>query len=304
MEVQEIDRVSSIAREEFVSMYLKPSRPVIVTHMAHNWPAFEKWTWDHFKEVVGETTVPVYNNMRAGAKVPVNGGDGFMKFGEYIDLICKGPSEWRIFLFNLFKHAPILKQDFTFPDELMSGFLKSYPMLFVGGKGSIAHMHYDLDLSHIFHTQFIGRKRVLLLHNSQSPLIYKMPLTVESAASFVNWQDGVDTKSFPALKYAKGYTTILEHGDTLFMPSGYWHHMQYLDSGFAMSLRALPAGLAAKINTLYHLLGMRGFNNMLIKAAPQWWYHYKRRFAHQQAEKAIKLFSQTSQQSHQAQPYF
>ncbi len=31
-------------------------------------------------------------------------------------------------------------------------------MLFVGGGGSVAHMHYDIDLSHIFHTQFIGRK--------------------------------------------------------------------------------------------------------------------------------------------------
>lgn len=271
--------------------------------MARQWPAIEKWTWSYFKQVVGETTVPVYNNTRAGAKVPVNGGDGFMKFGNYIDQISLGPSEWRIFLFNLFKHVPVLKQDFTFPEELLSGFLKSYPMLFVGGKGFIAHMHYDLDLSHIFHTQFLGRKRVLLLHNNQSQLIYKMPSTVESAASFVNWQDGVHTKSFPALKYAKGYTAILEHGDTLFMPSGYWHHMQYMDSGFAMSLRAIPAGLSAKFNTLYHLLGMRGFNNMLIKVAPQWWYDYKRKFARNQAEKAISALISVNHPQ-QVQPFF
>ena len=25
------------------------------------------------------------------------------------------------------------------------------------------------------------------------------------------------------------------------MPAGWWHHMEYLDSGFAMSLRALAA---------------------------------------------------------------
>jgi hypothetical protein len=35
-------------------------------------------------------------------------------------------------------------------------------MLFVGGRGSITHMHFDIDLSHIFHTQFGGKKRVLL----------------------------------------------------------------------------------------------------------------------------------------------
>lgn len=288
MDIREIDRVDNITKQEFEQHYLKPSRPVVIKNLAAPWPASEKWTWDYFKKIVGEVSVPVYNNTRAGAKVLVNGGDGVMKFGEYIDLISKGPSEWRIFLFNLFKYAPVLKEDFTFPDHLMTGFLKSYPMLFVGGEGSIAHIHYDLDLSHIFHTQFIGRKRVLLLENSQSPFIYRMPTTVESAASFVNWQDGLDMEKFPALKYAKAYTTILKHGETMFMPSGYWHHMQYMESGFAMSLRALPAGILPKLNTLYHLLGMRGFNNMLIKLAPQWWYHYKREAAKTNADKAIK----------------
>ncbi|MBS1780753.1 MAG: cupin-like domain-containing protein [Bacteroidetes bacterium] len=288
MQVQSIDRVDDISPTDFRERYLLPSKPVVIRNLAHQWNAINKWTWQHFKDLVGEVNVPVYNNTRAGAKVPVNGGDGFMKFGEYIDLISKGPSEWRIFLFNLFKHAPQLKNDFTFPDQYMKGFLKSYPMLFVGGAGSIAHMHYDIDLAHIFHTQFIGRKRVLLLGNKQSTLIYKMPSTVESAASFVNWHEGLDYEHFPALQHAKAYTTILEHGDTLFMPSAYWHHMQYMDSGFAMSLRAMPVSVSGKLNALYHIFGMRGFNNMLIKMAPGWWYKYKRKIAHKNANKAMR----------------
>jgi hypothetical protein len=27
-------------------------------------------------------------------------------------------------------------------------------MLFVDGQGSITHMHFDIDMSHILHTQF------------------------------------------------------------------------------------------------------------------------------------------------------
>ncbi len=288
MQVQSIDRINDISSNEFRQNYLLVSKPVIITNLSRQWQAINKWTWQHFKDLAGEVNVPVYNNTRAGAKVPVNGGDGFMKFGEYIDLISKGPSEWRIFLFNLFKHAPQLKNDFMFPEQYMKGFLKSYPMLFVGGAGSIAHMHYDIDLAHIFHTQFIGRKRVLLLENKQSTLIYKMPSTVESAASFVNWHEGLDYERFPALQHAHAYTAILEHGDTLFMPSGYWHHMQYMDSGFAMSLRAMPESIYGKLNALYHILGLRGFNNMLIKMAPQWWYKYKRKIAHENADKAMR----------------
>lgn len=288
MKLTSIDRVASISATDFENKYLLPNRPVIITGMAPGWDAYSKWNWDYLKQQVGGVRVGVYNNVRAGAKVPVNGNDGFMLFGDYLDMIQQGPVELRIFLFNVFKYAPHIVEDFTYP-ELLTGFLKKYPMLFVGGAGSIAHMHYDLDVSHIFHTQFIGKKRILLLDNSQSRFIYKMPSTVESAASFVNWYaNGVDTDKFPALAYASAWEATLEHGDTLFMPAGYWHHMEYLESGFAMSLRAMPSGVMPKLNSVYHLLGMRGFNNMLIKLAPEWWYNYKRKYAHARANAAIK----------------
>lgn len=292
MQVQEIDRVKSISADEFTGKYLKPGRPVVIEDWIKSQAAYTKWTWDYFKQLAGEITVPVYNNTRAGAKVPVNGGDGYMKFGEYIDMINKGPSEWRIFLFNLFKHVPVLKEDFHFPTELMGGFLKAYPMLFVGGVGSVAHMHYDLDLAHIFHTQFVGRKKILLFPFEESAALYRMPLTVESAAGFVKWyENGVDTDKFPALKNVNGYTTELHHGDTLFMPTKYWHHMEYLDSGYAMSLRAMPASLGGKINTLYHLLLMRGMNNLLIKTFPEWWYHKKREIARRNAAAYMNTYT-------------
>lgn len=288
MQIQSIDRVEHITPEEFKTKYYEPRKPLIITGLSENWPAREKWTWDYFKSIVGEKEVGVYNNERAGAKTLVNGADEYIKFGDYLDMIQQGPVQLRIFLFNLFQHAPQLVEDITWPDFLVKGFLKKFPMLFIGGAGSIAHMHYDIDLSHIFHTQFIGRKRVLLLDNQQSEFIYRMPLTVESAASFVNWAEKLDENSFPALQYAKGYTTILGHGDTMFMPSGYWHHMEYMDGGFAMSLRALDQSLTGKLNGLYHLAGLRSMNNLLIKMAPEWWYHYKRKVASQRAEKAMK----------------
>jgi len=287
MNVVAIDRVDEITPEAFRKQYYEPRKPLVITGLSRQWPAREKWTWDYFKTIVGQQTVGVYNNERAGASTPVNGADSYIRFGEYLDMIQQGPVTLRIFLFNIFRYAPGIVQDFTWPDHLVKGLLKKYPMLFVGGAGAVAHMHYDIDLSHIFHTQFAGRKRVLLLENRQSPYIYRMPFTVESAANFVDWHKTLDTARFPALKYANGYTTILNHGDTLFMPGGYWHHMEYLDSGFAMSLRALDQSLAGKLNGLYHIVGLRGVNNLLIRLAPQWWYHYKRRAAHRKARRVL-----------------
>ena len=75
---------------------------------------------------------------------------------------------------------------------------------------------------------------------------------VLSMADFSNYYDAekskIDYDAFPALRTAKGYEVILEHGDTLFMPGGYWHHMEYLDSGFAISLRAVQSDMTGKLS--------------------------------------------------------
>ena len=107
-------------------------------------------------------------------------------------------------------------------------------MLFVGGASSITHMHFDIDLSNILHTQFIGRKRVLLFPFAEQHKLYRKPFEVLSHVNFSNYYSNdskIDYALFPALKKARGYEVILEHGDTLYMPAGYWHHMEYLESG-------------------------------------------------------------------------
>ncbi|MBL7733016.1 MAG: cupin-like domain-containing protein, partial [Chitinophagaceae bacterium] len=175
--------------------------------------------------------------------------------------------------------------------HLMKGFVKKYPMLFTGGAGSITHMHFDIDLSHILHTQFAGRKRVLMFPFSEQYKLYRKPWEVLSLADFSNYyEEGkLDYEKYPALKLAQGLDFILEPGDTLFMPSGYWHHMEYLDSGFAMSLRALQPTLGGKLKGAWNLLGMRNIDSLMKRTAPKWWYHRKERKIYRMAEKELSL---------------
>jgi len=255
-------------------------RPLVIKGLSKQWPAYEKWGWDYFKSVVGDVQVGVYNNIKSDAYTPINTADDYMTFGDYIDMVRKGPAEWRIFLFNIFEHAPELIQDFEWPEHLMKGFVKRYPMLFVGGKGSITHMHFDIDLSHIIHTQFIGRKRVLLFPFQEQHKLYRKPWEVLSFVNFEKYFDQqankLDLATYPAVKLARGYEVILEHGDTLFMPAGYWHHMEYLDSGFAMSLRALQSSFSGKLKGIWYLMGMRNIDTLMKKTAPEWWFNRKK----------------------------
>ena len=149
-------------------------------------------------------------------------------------------------------------------------------MLFVGGQGSVTHMHFDIDMSHILHTQFAGRKRVLLFPFEEQYKLYRKPWEVLSMANYANYSEHFDYDSFPAVKLAKGYEVILGHGETLYMPAGYWHHMEYIEAGFAMSLRAMQNSLGGKLEGLWKLFGMRGIDTLMKKTAPKWWYNHKR----------------------------
>lgn len=288
MQLQQVDTVENISPGDFKEKYYKPMRPLIIKGMAKNWPAYQKWNWDYFIDTVGEKEVGVYNNIKSDAYTPINTADAYMKFGDYLKKVKEGPLDLRIFLFNIFQHAPQLTGDFTWPEELMKGFVKKYPMLFVGGEGSITHMHFDIDMSHILHTQFIGRKRVLLFPFEEQYKLYRKPWEVLSLANFANYQKDFDYDNFPATRLAKGYEVVLEHGDTLFMPAGFWHHMEYLEGGFAMSLRALQNNVGGKLTGLWKLFGMRNIDTLMKKTMPGWWYNQKREKLMKYAERELK----------------
>lgn len=290
MQLKPIPSFDTIDPEVFRKEFYEPNRPVVIRRLSHDWPAYTKWNWEFFKSLVGDIKVPLYNNTKSDAYTPINKADDYKTFGEYIDMISKGPAGWRIFLFNIFDHVPELTQDFTWPEHLMKGFAKRYPMLFTGGAGSITHMHFDIDMSHILHTQFFGRKKVLMFPFSEQYKLYRKPYEVLCLADFSHYHSDEGKPNYdeyPALKLAKGVETTLEHGDTLFMPAGYWHHMEYLDSGFAMSLRALQPTLTGKLKGAWNILGMRNIDTVMKRTAPKWWFERKKKIIFEKANKEL-----------------
>ena len=124
MQLQAVPTFDAIDPLVFHNQFYEPQKPVVLKNLAKKWPAYSKWNWNFFKELVGNKIVGIYNNIKSDAYTPINTADDYKTFGEYIDMISEGPAGWRIFLFNIFDHAPELVQDFTWPEELMKGFVK------------------------------------------------------------------------------------------------------------------------------------------------------------------------------------
>lgn len=285
LHLTEIDRVDRISREDFVNNYLKPRRPLVIRKATESWPALQKWTFDYLKEVVGDITVPLYDSSKADPSKPINAAATEMKFGDYMDLIQREPTDLRIFLFDPIKYAPQLLEDYRSPSDLMGGFLDKYPNMFFGGAGSVTFLHYDIDLAHIFHTHFHGRKHVILFDYKWRERLYCIPFATYALEDYDI--ENPDFEKFPALNGIEGQQAFLEHGDTLFMPTGYWHWMKYLNGSFSISLRAWDKSWAIKAHSLYNLTVQRKFDDIMKKNFRQKYMSWKEELAVKRANKAL-----------------
>lgn len=281
-----IDVVEDISKEDFREKYLLPRKPVVIRNMAKKWPAYQKWTMEYIKEVVGDVEVPLYDSSKADPAAPINSSAMKMKFGEYIDLIQREPTNLRIFFFDPIKNAKKLLDDYLPPKEIMGGFLDKYPSMFFGGKGSETFLHYDIDLAHIFHTHFNGRKKILLFDNKWKERLYLLPFATYALEDY-NIANP-DFEKFPALNGIEGIECYLEHGDTLFMPTGWWHYMEYLDGSFSISLRAWDKSWAVKAQSLWNLTIQRSFDNFMKGKFKKKYMDWKEKKAVERANKALK----------------
>ncbi len=281
-----IDVIDEISQEEFQEKYLKARKPVVIKNMAKNWPAYQKWTMDYIKEVVGDVTVPLYDSAKADPSAPINAPATEMKFADYIDLIQKEPTDLRIFFFDPIKYSPKILEDYISPKDLMGGFLDKYPSMFFGGKGSVTFLHYDIDMAHIFHTHFNGRKHILLFDYKWKDRLYQIPYATYALEDYDI--ENPDFTKFPALDGVEGIECFLEHGDTLFMPTGWWHWMKYLDGSFSISLRAWDKSWAVKAHSLWNLAVQRNFDNFMKKRYKKRYMDWKERKAIERANEALR----------------
>lgn len=272
LNLQEVPRVKTISKEMFIKHYFKPQKPVVIERCIEDWPAFSKWNLEYIKAVAGNKIVPLYDDR------PVDYKDGFnqphtsMKMSDYVDLLKKEPTKFRIFLWNILKEVPQLQGDFRYPDFGLR-LMKNLPMLFFGGRDSYTFMHYDIDLANIFHFHFEGEKQCILFDQKQNNHLYKVPysLITREDIDFAN----PDFKKWPALKNAKGYVANLKHGEVLYMPEGWWHFMRYITPGFSMSLRALARKPKNLTQAVYNVFFMRYFDNVMRRMKGQNWIDWK-----------------------------
>ena len=263
-----VDRNDLLSSTQFEDTYKKNAIPVVLTRITKDWPATQKWSISYFKDSIGDIIVPVYNSRPAKDREHQHAAAQNLPMRKYLDLLDNGENDLRLFFYNILAGAPQLNNDYSFPDFGFK-FFKRLPVLFMGGRGAKVQMHFDIDLANIFLSHFGGRKRVYLFSPAQTPYLYRVPFSFSSLHE-IDVLDP-DLERFPALQNVEGYVATLEHGDTLFIPSGYWHYIVYDDIGYSLTLRSFPFDPKSVAKIFYNIVILRTIEGLMRKLFGQRW---------------------------------
>ncbi len=238
-----------------------------------------KWTPEFFKANYGQLMVNVYNAKFASPGSNYMSSIGKMAFGEYLEKVLTEDDDLRMFLYNMPSEIPELKGDVPLP-SIADGFSSRFMFMFFGCRGSVTPLHYDIDMSHVFHTAIHGAKRFVLFAPDDSKRLYQHPFTVRSYVDV----DRPDYDRFPALERTRGYEVILQPGETLFIPCGYWHHVYYEEGGYAISLRCSNERLLEWLQGWFNLLMISPVDRVMNSLFADRWFRWKENRARARAE--------------------
>ena len=231
-----VERRSDVSRNEFLHEYYSRNRPVILTGLMQNWKALSLWTTEYFKARYGSETVEISAGRDSDPSHDVNAENHYRKvlFSDYVDMVTKGGESNDYYLIArnhvLKKKAfrGLLEDIEAFPEYLNPKTAENIRMWF-GPAGAVSQLH--CDRTNVLMAQVYGRKRIKLIPSNQLPVVY----SVRGTYSQVDCENP-DYEKYPLFKEVTISDLVLEPGEVLFIPVGWWHHVRSLDISISLSM--------------------------------------------------------------------
>ncbi len=240
-----IPRIEMPSMEVFVRDYMARHEPVIITDLFAGQPIAEIDSSDAFCERFPKLRIGLTDEffplfIRSGMVKPPRGMDGgytWSTVADYRRSLEIDPSDSR--MCSELETPTELAELLDVPEPCGINYddqvgVKS--MLFLGHAGRVAHLHFDGDHHHVLFHQVFGRKRVTLfppqVSKRLSPCIHW---------SMVSMEEMSDEERHRFMVYGEAWDTLLEPGETLYMPPLVWHHLDYTDFGLSINFRFAPS---------------------------------------------------------------
>lgn len=226
-----VPRCDAMAPEAFFRDHWTTLRPVVLAGLVDHWPAMQLWSLDHFR-TLGDPQVEVQTGRERDPDFEANSPAHRTRMGwqALLDLLAADPftNDFYVTANNGSVNRTALARLW---DEIgpIPFFLETNRMgdgfFWMGPRGTITPWHHDLTQN--FLLQIRGRKKVTLASPAETP---RMQNHRHCFSRFGTSTDFTGVKNAPAT-----CEVILGPGEILFIPVGWWHHVEGLDQTIGMS---------------------------------------------------------------------
>ena len=269
-----ISKRSNLSMAEF-EKHLPSAKPIVIQNALAHWPAVDERPWKSPAYLLSQTLdgrrlVPV----ELGRSYTDEGwGQSIITFKEFMnrymlhqpttDISTEDCGEVEngigyLAQHNLFAQIPSLRNDISIPDfcytdppppgsEIVLGRKKQQPKkleepllnAWFGPAGTVSPLH--TDPYHNILCQVVGKKYVRLYSPLETPKLYPKGIEVGgvdmSNTSEVNVEvnESEREKMYPLFGEAQYVETVLEEGESLYVPVGWWHYIRSLSVSFSVS---------------------------------------------------------------------
>lgn len=211
------------------------NRPVKLLDMVEDWPATHKWTPEYFRETYGDQEVEVTAARESDAKYEINLDNHRkqVRFADFIDYVTseQGNDSYLVannYFFSRSSTRSMLADIGPLPGYLTKKNRAPHTYLWFGPGGTVTPLHHDT--MNILFCQIYGRKKITLISPDESPWLYN-ELSVYSEVEFEN----PDLEAYPLFEYVEPIEVVVNPGEILFIPVGWWHHVRSLEPSISVS---------------------------------------------------------------------
>jgi hypothetical protein len=237
-----LERRAGVSADELLERYFAGNRPVVLTDVVTRWPAFGKWTPAWLAERFADVEVEIMGQRDSDP-------DPDMNFEQHRTtttmraLVERIQSVGRSNDFYMVAHngqprnpalAALLDDVVVDPELMDPDGVREGSSLWVGPAGTVTPLHHDT--TNILFGQVHGRKKVVLIPPTTRALL-RAPrgcyaeLDVTSPGFFERL--GLEPEDL--------IETVLEPGEALFIPVGWWHAVTALEPSINFSLLCFRA---------------------------------------------------------------
>ncbi|WHP07469.1 MULTISPECIES: cupin-like domain-containing protein [Acinetobacter] len=237
-EYQQITRIKIPSFDFFIQHYYSRNLPVILTHAIDHWPALTNWSPAYFQQVVGDQEIEVQFNREQDPLFERNSirHKTKMTMRDYVDLVTQTDHSNNFYMTANNAKASQSSLTKLFRDiGHFNGYTDHTQMtdrsfIWFGPKGAFTPLHHDLTNNVL--VQVYGRKKVTLIPALQVAHLYNDVAVFSKIADphAVNL-----VESFPEFAQSSRIECVLNEGEALFIPLGWWHCVESLDVSISVS---------------------------------------------------------------------